>query len=116
VHLSRSLLRLQMGDFEKGWSEYEWRFQCKEHAIPPFRQPLWDGARLNEQTILLYADHGLGDTLQFIRYAPLVCERGGRVLVACRKPLARILASCPGIERVISEGTTLPEFQVYAPL
>jgi len=116
VHLSRSLLRLQMGDFEQGWSEYEWRFQCKEHAIPPFRQPLWDGARLNEQTILLYADHGLGDTLQFIRYAPLVCERGGRVLVACRKPLARILASCPGIERVISEGATLPEFQVYAPL
>ena len=116
VHLSRSLLRLQIGDFEQGWSEYEWRFQCKEHAIPPFRQPLWDGSRLNGQTILLYGDHGLGDTLQFIRYAPLVQRRGGRVLVACRKPLARILASCPGVARVISEGATLPEFHVYAPL
>jgi Tfp pilus assembly protein PilF len=116
VHLSRSLLRLQMGDFEQGWSEYEWRFQCKEYAIPPFRQPLWDGSRLDDRTILLYADHGLGDTLQFVRYAPLVCERGGRVLVACRKPLARILASCPGVSRVISEGAPLPQFQVYAPL
>ncbi len=116
VHLSRSLLRLQMGDFAQGWSEYEWRFQCKEYAIPPFPQPLWDGSRLDDRTILLYADHGLGDTLQFVRYAPLVCERGGRVLVACRKPLARILASCPGVSRVISEGAPLPQFQVYAPL
>ena len=99
VHLSRSLLRLQMGDFAQGWSEYEWRFQCKEYATPPFPQPLWDGSRLDDRTILLYADHGLGDTLQFVRYAPLVCERGGRVLVACRKPLARILASCPGVSR-----------------
>jgi Tfp pilus assembly protein PilF len=116
VHLSRSLLRLQMGDFERGWAEYEWRFRCKEHAIPPFRQPLWDGSRLNEHTILLYGDHGLGDTLQFIRYAPLVQKRGGRVLVACRSPLARIVATCPGVARVIPEGATLPEFQVYAPL
>jgi Flp pilus assembly protein TadD len=116
VHLSRSLLRLQMGDFEQGWAEYEWRFQCKEHAIPQFRQPLWDGSHLDEQTILLYGDHGMGDTLQFIRYAPLVQKRGGRVLVACRKPLARILASCTGVARVISEGATFPEFQVYAPL
>ncbi len=116
VHLSRSLLRLQMGDFAQGWSEYEWRFQCKEYAIPALRQPRWDGSRLDDRTILLYADHGLGDTLQFMRYAPLVCERGGRVLVACRKPLARILASCPGVSRVISEGATLPEFEVFAPL
>jgi Tfp pilus assembly protein PilF len=116
VHLSRSLLRLQMGDFEQGWSEYEWRFQCTEYAIPRFRQPLWDGSRLDDQTILLYADHGLGDTLQFIRYARVVQERGGRVLVACRQPLARILASCPGVARVIPEGAILPEFQVYAPM
>ena len=77
MHLSRSLSWLQMGDFERGWPEYEWRLKCKEYAIPSFAQPRWDGTPLEGRTILLYADHGLGDTLQFIRYAPLVQERGG---------------------------------------
>jgi len=105
-----------MGDFEQGWAEYEWRFKCKESSIPAFRQPVWEGTPLDGRAILLYADHGLGDTLQFIRYAPLVRERGGRVILACQQSLARLGMSCPGIEQVIVEGTLLPEFEVYAPL
>jgi len=116
VHLSRALCWLQMGDFEQGWAEYEWRFKCKESSIPAFRQPVWEGTPLDGRAILLYADHGLGDTLQFIRYAPLVRERGGRVILACQQSLARLGMSCPGIEQVIVEGTLLPEFEVYAPL
>ena len=117
VHLSRALCWLQMGDFERGWAEYEWRLKCKEFSIPAFRQPLWDGSPLDGRVILLYADHGLGDSLQFIfRYAPLVQERGGRVIVACQRPMARLLATCRGIDHVVAEGSLLPNFEVYAPL
>jgi Tfp pilus assembly protein PilF len=115
VHLSRALIRLQLGDFERGWAEYEWRLKCQAYAIPSFPRPMWDGSPLGGQTILIYGDHGLGDTLQFIRYAPLVAERGGRVIVAVRKPLARVLASCPDVEAVIPEGAPLPDFAVYIP-
>jgi len=115
VHLSRALLRLQLGDFELGWPEYEWRLKCKEYAIPSYPRPMWDGSPLNGQTILIYGDHGLGDTLQFIRYVPLVQGRGGRVIVAVRKPLVRVIASCPGVEMVIPEGEVLPDFAVYIP-
>ena len=115
VRLSRALLWLQLGNFDQGWTEYEWRLKCREYAIPSFSQPMWDGSPLDGGTILVYGDHGLGDTLQFIRYAPLVRERGGRVIAAVRKPLARVLASCPGIESVIPEGAPLPDFAVYIP-
>jgi Tfp pilus assembly protein PilF len=116
VRLSRALCWLQMGDFERGWPEYEWRLQCPEYSIPAFHQPLWDGSELGGRTILLYADHGLGDSLQFIRHAPQVTARGGRVIVACQLPLARLIATCAGVERVIPEGSELPDFEVYAPL
>ena len=116
VRMSRALCWLQMGDFERGWAEHEWRLKCAEFSIPAFRQPLWDGSSLDGRTILLYAEHGMGDSIQFIRYAPLVKARGGRVIVACRQPLARLLATCQGIDRVIEEGSSMPDFAVYAPL
>jgi hypothetical protein len=107
---------LQTGDFARGWPEFEWRFRCQEYAMPDLRRPLWDGGSLVGRTILLYADHGLGDSLQFVRYAPLVKERGGRVIAACQKPIARLLVSCPGIDAVFAEGELVPDFDVYAPL
>jgi Tfp pilus assembly protein PilF len=116
MHLNRALAWLHMGDFERGWREYEWRLKCRAYAIPPIAAPRWDGSPLAGQPILLYADHGFGDTIQFIRYAPMVRERGGHVIVACQKPIARLLASCPGVEQVVPEGSLLPEFTVHAPL
>lgn len=116
AHLSRAMAWLQMGDFERGWAEYEWRLQCTDYAMPDLRRPLWNGDSLAGRTILLYADHGLGDSLQFIRYAPLVKERGGRVIAACQKQIARLVASCLGVDAVFAEGELLPEFDVYAPL
>jgi TPR repeat/Glycosyltransferase family 9 (heptosyltransferase) len=116
VHLSRAMALLEAGDFERGWPEYEWRLKCPQCAIPHLPQPRWDGGPLGGKTILLYADHGLGDAIQFIRYAPMVKGRGGRVIVLCRAPLARLLATCAGVDLVVVEGAPVPDCDVQAPL
>jgi Tfp pilus assembly protein PilF len=116
ARMSRGLCWLQMGDLERGWTEFEWRLKCQEFSIPEFRQLRWDGSALAGRSILLYADHGLGDSIQFIRYARLVKARGGRVIVTCRQPLVRLAATCEGVDQVVEEGSSLPEFDVYAPL
>ncbi len=116
VHLSRSMALLEMEDYRRGWPEYEWRLKCSQFALSRYTQPLWDGSPLDGRTILLHSDAGLGDAIQFIRYAPMVRQRCGRVIVACAAPLARILATCAGVDLLVVAGAPLPEFDVYAPL
>jgi Tfp pilus assembly protein PilF len=115
-HLNRAMAWLQMGDFERGWNEHEWRSRLVSSGIRSFDQPVWNGASLEGRTILLHAERGLGDAIQFIRYARLVKPRGGRVLVSCQRPLARIVASCKGVDGVSEEGAPLPAFDCHAPL
>ena len=81
-----------------------------------FAQPRWDGGPLAGRTIFLYAEQGMGDTIQFIRYVPLVKERGGQVIVACQSPLLSLLSSCPGIDQVLTGGADLPRFDCHSPL
>jgi Flp pilus assembly protein TadD len=116
IRLCRAMAWLQMGDYLRGWDEYEWRLQCPGQTVAKLAEPLWNGEPLNGQTILIIAEQGLGDTIQFIRYVTLVAQRGGRVTVACRKPLQRILATCPGVENVLSEKDRIPSFSCYSPL
>jgi tetratricopeptide (TPR) repeat protein len=117
-HMSRALALLIGGDMTEGWREYEWRWKCKEFGSLSYQRPLWDGKPLEGRTILLHCEQGLGDTLQFVRYAGLVKQRGGRVILACPKPLTRLLATCPGVDRVIAQGGNepLPDFDCYAPV
>lgn len=112
----RALWRLQSGDFTSGWPEYEWRWQVRGVKRRQFTEPAWDGAPLGGRTILLYAEQALGDTIQFIRYAPLVQALGGKVIVECQAPLARLLASCSGIDHLASRGAPLPAFDMQAAL
>src|SRR5271157_2820917 len=100
-HMNRAVAWLQMGDFARGWKEYEWRWRCPEHRMRPAVQPLWDGGPLVGQTILLRAEQGLGDAIQFIRFAPLVKARGGRVVASCSRALTRLLATCDGLDAVV---------------
>ena len=113
---NRAYIWLTRGDFERGWPEHEWRLKCAELLLLPVNSPRWTGEDLDGRSILLIAEQGLGDTLQFIRFAPLVKERQGRVVVACPKPLMRLVARCPGVDRVVDWKSALPECDVHASL
>ena len=118
AHYALGLAFLQQGDFARGWAEHEWRRRGAKLTPDKlvFREPLWDGRPLGGRTILLHAEQGLGDTIQFVRYAPLVAERGGRVLLACQPSLKRLLSRLDGVEAVLTGGDRLPTFDVQAPL
>jgi tetratricopeptide (TPR) repeat protein len=116
IHYGLGAHLLLLGNFEEGWPEYEWRWRTREFTPRPFHQPRWDGGPLDGKVILLHAEQGLGDTLQFIRYAPLVKESGAKVVVECQSSLVDVLAQTPGIDTLLAEGTSLPPFDVYAPL
>jgi Tfp pilus assembly protein PilF len=108
AHVNRGMALLLAGRLPEGWPEYEWRVRCKDYPPSAVRLPFWDGGPLTGKTILLYAEQGLGDALQFIRYAAGVKARGARVYVASPRVLASLLATCPGVDRVLVEGDAVP--------
>jgi tetratricopeptide (TPR) repeat protein len=116
ARVNLGMTRLLMGDFERGWPEYEWRRRARGLPEHPSGRPRWDGTPLEGKAILLRAEQGLGDTIQFVRYAPMVRERGGVVLLECQPPLRALLADAPGVDRVVAPGGPGPEFAVEAPL
>ena len=113
---NRSYAWLVHGDFARGWPEYEWRLSCRNHHGLTVNRPRWHGEELAGRTILLHAEQGFGDTLQFIRFASLVKERGGRVLVWCPNPLIRLVSRAWGVDQVLSENAPIPDFQLHCPL
>jgi tetratricopeptide (TPR) repeat protein len=118
AHWWLSAALLLQGDYVRGWREYEWRWQ-RENFISPrreFNQPQWQGKQLNGDSILLHAEQGLGDTLQFVRYASLVAERGGRVILEVQAGLHRLLEHLPGVSVCLKQGDSLPEFSCHCPL
>jgi Flp pilus assembly protein TadD len=117
AHRNRGFAWLAHGDFERGWPEFEWRLKCRKNQGFTFNRPRWNGADLAGTTILLHAEQGLGDSLQFIRFARLVKQRGGgRILVYSPMPLVRLIARCSGVDGVVSIGSPLPDFDVHASL
>ncbi len=116
AHFYRGIVALTQGAYERGWHEYAWRWKCKEFQPRSFPQPRWDGSALSGRTILLYAEQGLGDTLQFIRYARLLKDRGATVLFECPGPLLRLLGNNRDIDRLVATGDVHPEFDVHAAL
>jgi tetratricopeptide (TPR) repeat protein len=113
---NRAQIWLARGDFERGWPEYVWRLKCPKCHFPNTNCPRWTGDDLHGRSILLVAEQGLGDTLQFIRYASVVQQRGGRVVVACPEPLVRLVSRSPGVDRVVDWNSPLPDCDVHAPL
>lgn len=119
AHFNRSLQLLLLGNYAEGWAEYQWRwrsriFLARSSSRQPSSQRNWDGSPLQGRTILLHAEQGLGDTIQFARYASLLKKQGaGKVLLECSTDLLRLMRRCQGIDQVFS-GTTFPAFDVSA--
>ena len=118
AHFNRGLALLSSGDLSNGWTEYEWRLRGGAKGLKPhgFSEPQWQGEALNGRTILLHAEQGLGDTIQFCRYATLVAARGGRVILQTPRALLRLLSGLPGVERLIATGEPLPAYDFHCPL
>lgn len=116
AHWNRAFTNLLAGNFSEGWKEYEWRWKIQDHYLPSLSQPLWDGSDIRGRTILLHAEQGLGDTIQFIRYAPLVASMGAKVIVVCQKELSRIVQTVENIGHVVAYGDALPYFEIHCPL
>ena len=117
-----ALTRLRLGDWERGWADYEARWRFREvHRLPvTFREPRWLGEPLEGRTILLHAEQGLGDTIQFCRYATLVAARGGRIVLEAQEAAVRLLRSMAvvrgGLAQVIRMGEARPAFDLECPL
>jgi len=118
THNNLALALLTRGDFQEGWEEHEWRWKCRDFPSPPrnFVQPQWDGCALEGRTLLLHAEQGLGDAIQFIRYLPLVEQRGGRIIIECQVELQRLLRSMAGNWQIVVPSQPSPVFDLHCPL
>ena len=117
AHWNEALCRLLIGDFELGWKKYEWRWQTDRLELRDFKKPLWLGEQpLEGRTILLHAEQGLGDTLQFCRYAAVVSARGAKVLLEVQPAVKSLLTCVSGVSKVFSKGEQLPDFDFQCPL
>jgi len=118
AHWNKGLLCLSIGDFARGWAGYEWRWR-REGELQPraFAQPLWRGETLAGKTILLHAEQGFGDSIQFIRYLPLVAEKGGRIILEIPDGLVPLVENrAANICGIYRRGDALPHFDVHCPL
>ena len=116
-HKNLGIALLLSGNLKSGFIEYEWRWRCPGfiQTKPSDRSPnLWDGSYLPNSTILLYAEQGLGDAIQFIRYVYLVRERVGRVIVECPQALLKLFRTIKDIDLLVEQGSKLPKFDTSA--
>jgi tetratricopeptide (TPR) repeat protein len=112
----RSLTRLVMGDFDRGWPEYEIRWRLKQNPPRRFPFPLWEGQESRALSLLVHHEQGLGDSIQFCRYLPMVAPRVGRLVFECQAELARLLTCLPGVAEVIPSGRQAPACDYHVPL
>lgn len=118
AHWNLALNLLLQGEYSEGWHEYEWRWQ-KPGFTSPCRHtdiPLWDGSPLNGQTILLHAEQGFGDAIQFVRYVPMVVKLGGNVVLECHQQLVSLFRGIEGLHAVVPFGSPMPLFNFQIPL
>ena len=111
-----ALALLAGGQWEAGWAAYEWRRRIAGFAMQHIEGGAWDGADLGGRTLLVHAEQGLGDSIQFARYLAPAMARGGNVVFACQGALVALLAGAPGMGEVVSADDGLPRFEVQAPL
>ncbi len=118
-HLAAAEALLLLGYWEEGWAEYEWRFRCAgvtAPLMPPTDKPQWDGTPLPAETLLLIADQGFGDVIQFMRYIPWVAERCPNLVIVCNRSVASLLRQvAPAAQQFIRRGDC-PAYAAFIPL
>jgi Flp pilus assembly protein TadD len=118
AHWNLAFLRLLDGRYREAWPDYAWRTKIRE-SLPSqrnFAQPLWEGERLDGKTILVWAEQGFGDTIQFVRYLPRIQARGGRVILQVQPALMSLMSTCPGADLILGEHQTPPPFDLQVPI
>jgi tetratricopeptide (TPR) repeat protein len=119
AHWNDSLARLALGDFTEGWKKFEWRWRTSDRTRPglKFPMPLWGGDQpIDGKSILLYSEQGLGDTIQFARYVPMVVELGAKVVLAVHSELKQLLSGVASTVTVFGENERLPAVDLQCPL
>lgn len=109
THRNLGVIYLLQGKFELGWQEYRWRWKCPEAGIVNYKQPKWHGQDLQGKTILLYAEQGLGDTLNFIRFAAVLKSKGATTIVHGPPALIALLQGCKGIDLYVPNSIPVQE-------
>ena len=115
AHWNLANALLASGDFRRGFTEYDWRFRRKDRGERPMTMPRWAGEPLVGKTILLTLEQGIGDALQFVRFAADLEAQGATVVVECHTGLETVIATAPGVARAVAAGTKIVA-DVYAPL
>lgn len=119
AHFAQGFIHLRNGDFARGWPKYEWRLRDpkSEHRDRVFARPRWTGTEsLDGRTILIHAEQGFGDTIQFCRYAERLADAGARVVLEVQPALRSLLASLRGPAQVVARGEPLPDHDFHCPL
>lgn len=119
AQFNKSRLKLLLGDYAEGWSLYEWRWRVPKNQVyfKSFQQPLWLGdGPISGKTILLHAEQGFGDVIQFVRYAPKVEALGARVLLGAHPALIPLLQSLPCAVTLGTRVEAFPAFDLHCPL
>jgi Flp pilus assembly protein TadD len=118
AHWNLSLTLLHQGQYQEGWKEYEWRWKKKDFSSPrrKFPQPRWQGERIDGKTILVHAEQGLGDTIQFLRFLSQLHLKGGAIVLQCHTALIRLLGDMSFIKEIVPFDHSLPPFDYHVPL
>lgn len=112
----RAVCLLQTGNFKAGFPAYESRFAYEPRLQRPYSQPQWQGESLAGKTLLIYAEQGFGDTLQFIRFVTRIEKAGGQLILECPAPLQRLMRSLPALDQVITPEEAAPDFDYHIAL
>jgi tetratricopeptide (TPR) repeat protein len=115
AHFTLAYPLLRHGYFSEGWKEYEWRLLKDEVKHQVYTKPAWDGSGLAGKTIYIHSEQGLGDTLQFCRYLPLVKSTGARVIFRCQRTLKNLLQNTEGLGEIIDKPRGL-QYDFHIPL
>jgi len=120
-HFHRAFVLLLNGNFQDGWKEYEWRLlkdEWKNTHIYDSNIPLWDGSSFKSKTLFVHSEQGLGDTLQFVRYLPLIKSLGGEVIFETAESLVSLFQNLPGIDKLVPLSSERPasDYDYYTPL